>query len=130
MFLVQCSAPINGMLQCPNGTTSTYGDTCSFSCNPGYELQGAQTGSCLANQIWSRGFPTCVPLNCPEGISIYTNAFVQFQECTLTYLSQCELSCPGGYIGDDVTYLCNVTSDLSVVDWVPIDGVNMSCERG
>ena len=33
---------------------------------------------------------------------------------------QCTVSCIEGFTGDDVTYLCNVTSDPIMVDWVPI----------
>ena len=50
--------------------------------------------------------------------------------CTLTYLSQCRLSCQDDFIGDDVTYLCNVTSDPGILDWVPIRGVHSVCEKG
>ena len=51
LSLAQCPAPTNGNFQCPNGaTTSLIGDTCTFSCNAGYELQGSNNGTCLANQ--------------------------------------------------------------------------------
>ena len=48
----------------------------------------------------------------------------------MTYQSQCTVSCDEGFTGDDVTYLCNVTSDPTMVDWVPIGGVGVMCERG
>ena len=48
--LVQCRPPINGILKCPNGAnTAVFGDTCTFSCKPGFNLQGQSTGMCLAN---------------------------------------------------------------------------------
>ena len=50
--------------------------------------------------------------------------------CGLQYQSQSTVSCDEGFTGDDVTYLCNVTSDLTMVDWVPIGGVDVMCERG
>ena len=42
-------------LQCPNGTIGVFEDTCTFSCNAGYELQGSNNGTCLAisEQSWS-----------------------------------------------------------------------------
>ena len=58
--LVQCPPPINGLLNCPNGTiTGAYRDTCTFSCKRGFELQGQASGTCLANQQWSGGNPIC-----------------------------------------------------------------------
>ena len=50
--------------------------------------------------------------------------------CDMTYQSQCTVSCDDGFTGDDVTYLCNVTSDPTMVDWVPIGGLDVMCERG
>ena len=58
--LVECHPPINGVLSCPNGTTTgAYRDTCTFSCKKGFELQGQASGTCLANQQWSGGNPIC-----------------------------------------------------------------------
>ena len=60
-----CPSLANGNLQCPNGVaTSLIGESCTFSCNAGYELQGSNNGTCLANQSWSGGDPICVALNC------------------------------------------------------------------
>ena len=109
------------------------GDTCTFSCDPGYMLQGSVTsGTCENNGSWSGGLPSCVPLNCSEDdLPIPANATVlQLPSCDPAYQSQCTVSCDEGFTGDDVTYLCNVTSDPTMVDWVPIDGVDVMCERG
>ena len=65
LLTVQCPGLMNGILHCSNGTTTgVFGDTCTFSCNAGYELQGSNNGTCLANQSWSGGDPICVALNC------------------------------------------------------------------
>ena len=50
--------------------------------------------------------------------------------CDMTYQSQCTVSCDEGYTGDDVTYLCDITNDPTMVDWVPIGGVDVMCKRG
>ena len=108
-------------------------DNCTFSCDPGYMLQGRITnGTCENNGSWSGGLPSCVPLNCSEdNLPVPANATVlQLPSCGLAYQSRCTVSCDEGFIGDDVTYLCNVTSDPTMVDWVPIGGVDMMCERG
>ena len=58
---------MNGTLQCSNGATiGVFEDTCTFSCNAGYELQGSNNGTCLANKSWSRGNPVCEPLRCSD----------------------------------------------------------------
>ena len=130
--LAHCSAPANGILQCPNGATGTYGDTCTFSCNPGYELQGAQTGTCLNNHTWSGVPRTCVPLNCLDRITTSNTSFVSLvhSTCTRTYLSQCRVYCLVGYTGEDVIYVCNVTSNPDMLDWIPMGGVHSLCVRG
>ena len=184
LLLAQCPAPTNGNFECPNGeATSIIGDSCTFSCNAGYELQGSNNGTCLANQSWSGGdpicilicpsllnaqvdcnngdtctfscdpgyafrsiisgtcnnaesssevLPSCVPMNCTSSPDILVDGVTSIRppSCDMTYQSQYTVSCDEGFTGDDVTYLCNVTSDLTMVDWVPIGGVDVMCERG
>ena len=125
-LLVQCPSIMNGNLQCPNeATIGVFEDTCTFSCNAGYELQGSNDGTCLADQSWSGGDSICVALNCSDVTMVADNIITP--SCDMTYQSQCTVSCDEGFTGDDVTYLCNVTSDPTMVDWVPID---VTCERG
>ena len=65
ILTVQCSDLLDVIIQCPNGaTTGVFEDTYTFSCNVGYELQGPNNGTCLANGSWSGGDPICVALNC------------------------------------------------------------------
>ena len=128
---VHCPTPMNGMVHCPNGTTTgVFEDTCTFSCNADYQLQGSNNGTCLANGNWRGGLPSCIPLNncSQDNLPVPANATVlQLPSCGQ---SQCTVSCNEGFTGDDVTYLCNVTSDPTMVDWVPIGGVDVMCERG
>ena len=132
LFTVQCPALMNGTLQCPNGaTTGVFEDTCTFSCNAGYELQGSISGTCLADQSWSGGLPVCELLNCPNITGMLPSGSILSSLCDeIQYQSQCTLSCDEGFTGDDVTYLCNVTNDPNMVNWVPIGGVDVMCERG
>ena len=130
-----CSAPLNGQVDCGSGLVNVGdgGDNCTFSCDPGYMLQGSVTSeTCENNGSWSGGLPSCVPLNCTaDNLPVPANATVlQSLSCSVTYQSQCITSCNEGFTGDDVTYLCNVTSDPTMVDWVPIGGVDVMCERG
>ena len=107
-------------------------DNCTFSCDPGYMLLGSVT--CENTGNWIGGLSSCVPLNCSEDdLPIPANATVlQLPSCGPAYQSQCTVSCAEGFTGDDVTYLCNVTIDLTVVEWVAINGIrlNHKCERG
>ena len=107
------------------------GDNCTFSCDPGYMLQGSVTsGTCENTRSWSEGQPSCVPLNCTSNVTVADGGKVIPSSCELWYQSQCTVSCDEGFTGDDVTYLCNVTSDPIMVDWVPIGGVDVMCEKG
>jgi len=50
------STPANGeIMSCSSGTVGVgyEGDTCSFTCNTGYELTGSDTRTCQSNGSWS-----------------------------------------------------------------------------
>ena len=122
--VLSCSVPLNAQVEC--GT----GNNCNFSCDPGYMLQGNVTnGTCGNNGSWNVEIPSCKPLICPNITEMVEDGII-VPSCELQYLSQCTVSCDEGFTGDNVTYSCNVTSDLTMADWVPIGGVSVMCERG
>ena len=47
--------PNNGALNCSLGDDGvpSYEDTCSFTCNTGYELTGSSTRTCQSDGSWS-----------------------------------------------------------------------------
>ena len=53
--------PNNGMINCSLGDDGvlSYGDTCSFMCDIGYELTGSGTRTCHSNGSWSGSVATC-----------------------------------------------------------------------
>jgi len=53
--------PNNGMINCSLGDDGvpSYEDTCSFTCNTGYELTGSDTRTCQSNGNWSDTNTTC-----------------------------------------------------------------------
>ena len=54
--------PVNGeIITCSSdGLGMSYeGDTCSFTCNTGYEIIGSDTRTCLNNGFWSGTNITC-----------------------------------------------------------------------
>ena len=122
---VQCPTPMNGTLQCPNGTTGGFEDTCTFSCNAGYELQGSNNRTCLVNQSWSGEDPICVALNCSTSPPL-NNSQLQ-SPCDTQYQSTCTTVCVDGYTGVGGSYTCVVTDeDTNSVGW----NGSTSCQRG
>ena len=57
----------NGMINCLLGDDGvlSYEDTCSYTCNTGYELTGNDTRTCQSNGTWSGNDIMCT-------IGIYT----------------------------------------------------------
>ena len=53
--------PDNGMIDCSLGDdgVDSYEDTCSFTCNIGYELIGSDTRTCQSNGNWSSSDDVC-----------------------------------------------------------------------
>lgn len=47
--------PVNGIIICSLGDDGipTHGDTCSFTCNSGYEIIGLDTRTCQTDKSWS-----------------------------------------------------------------------------
>ena len=132
--MIACSAPLNGQVDCGSGLVNmgVEGDNCTFSCDPGYMLQGSVTsGTCENTGNWSRGLPSCVPRNCPNRTEILLlHGAITSPSCSLQYQSQITALCIEGFTGNDVTYSCDISSDPTVLYWVPIGGVHVMCERG
>ena len=64
LYLVSCSEltnPDNGVINCSLGDDGVpfYEDTCSFTCNTGYELTGSDTRTCHINGSWSGSDAAC-----------------------------------------------------------------------
>jgi len=61
---IQCdilSKPSNGEISCSSGREAVgyEGDTCSFTCNTGYELTGSDNRTCQSGGSWSGSNTTC-----------------------------------------------------------------------
>ena len=52
---------MNGTIDCSLGDDGVpfYEDTCSFTCNTGYELTGSDTRTCQSDGSWSGTNTTC-----------------------------------------------------------------------
>ena len=63
LLIIVCSAPPNGQVDCGSELVNMglEGDTCTFSCDPGYMLQGSVTsGTCANTGSWSVGLSSCI----------------------------------------------------------------------
>ena len=63
-LLVPCPSlpdPSNGMMNCSLGDDEvpSSGDTCSFTCDTGYELTGSDTRTCQSDGSWSGSIAMC-----------------------------------------------------------------------
>ena len=53
--------PTNGVISCSLGDDGVYSyeDTCSFTCNTGYELTGSDSRTCRSDGSWSGSDVVC-----------------------------------------------------------------------
>ena len=62
-FLVSCrplGSPSNGMITCAlEDEVPSYEDTCSFTCDTGYDLSGSDTRTCQSDGSWSGSVTMC-----------------------------------------------------------------------
>ena len=133
ILLVSCSLltdPINGMINCSLGddNATSYEDTCSFTCNAGYELTGSRERTCQSDGNWNGSPVSCIIMECPSS-SLPMNSMLA-ESCNSTYQSMCELQCQEGFNGTgDPSYVCDVLDNGSSVMWMA-EGETWRCERG
>ena len=61
LIVVDCGTltnPANGQVN--HTAETTFGQTATYSCDPGYNLVGDSTRTCQADGIWSGSDPTCL----------------------------------------------------------------------
>ncbi|XP_078588481.1 uncharacterized protein LOC144869249 [Branchiostoma floridae x Branchiostoma japonicum] len=95
------TAPENGALS-PAGATS-YLTRVTFTCNRGYERNGASYASCQADGTWSNAVPTCTPRQC-RSLTAPTNGALN--------------STGANSYQDVVTFTCNTGYQLNGVSSV------------
>ncbi|XP_056132555.1 E-selectin-like isoform X2 [Lampris incognitus] len=99
---VQCpdlQQPENGVVSCGEDPDMrfSYGNSCSFSCAPGYRLLGSSMVTCTSTAAWSERMPRCEAITCqkPEGAHLLTECSDPYN--TLQPGSMCHFSCQTGF---------------------------------
>ncbi|KAL3047720.1 hypothetical protein OYC64_021825 [Pagothenia borchgrevinki] len=89
----------NGLLNCGDDADVrfSFGNTCSFSCAPGYQLVGASRVTCTSAAEWSERMPQCEAITCqnPEGAHIITQCSPPVND--LRPASTCSFTCAAGF---------------------------------
>ena len=133
-MIVSCPSlhnPSNGIINCSLGDDGvvSYEDTCSFTCNIGYELTGSTERTCQSNSSWSGSPVSCIIMECPSS-SLPMNSMLA-ESCSSTYQSMCEVQCQEGSTGTgDPSYVCDVLSNGSSIMWMAEGSDVWRCERG
>ncbi|KAL4228764.1 hypothetical protein ACF0H5_011806 [Mactra antiquata] len=118
-------APINGDVDMSEGTL--YGSTVYYSCENGYELNGAEQTTCSESGIWQPArSPKCDPTLCPL-LSHPDNGILELTQ-GISYGSVATYSCNTGYIliGSE-TKLC--TADTLWYPTMDVTCVAVDCGR-
>ena len=70
--------PLNGVLSCLLGDDEvpSYEDTCSFTCNTGYELTGSDNRTCQSNGSWSGSEVMCRELGTENHITFWLEFYM------------------------------------------------------
>ncbi|TKS74536.1 P-selectin CD62 antigen-like family member P [Collichthys lucidus] len=89
-LITQCSQPLTELRPDSN---------CSFSCEEGFELQGAQIIQCSEDGQWSEAIPTCNVVQCQE-LSRPERGSIKCSNPLgpSSYQSTCEFTCNEGYV--------------------------------
>uniref|UniRef100_A0A669PM62 p-selectin n=3 Tax=Phasianus colchicus TaxID=9054 RepID=A0A669PM62_PHACC len=93
-------APEHGELNCSHlhGNFS-FGSTCDFSCQPGFELIGPQSRECMTTGIWTGDTSQCQAISCPVlDAPSHGHLNCSHPHGNFTFNSTCTFSCKEGFI--------------------------------
>jgi len=108
--------PNNGTINCSLGDVGvpSYEDTCSFTCNTGYELTGSPQRTCQSDGSWSGSPVSCSIMKCPSS-SLPLHSMLA-ESCSSIYQSLCDLQCEEGFTGSrHPSYVRDVLSNGSII---------------
>ncbi|XP_048039857.1 sushi, von Willebrand factor type A, EGF and pentraxin domain-containing protein 1 isoform X2 [Megalobrama amblycephala] len=101
---VFCGPPPEVAFGDPSDTLSYFASVVTYSCMDGFTLRKEASVRCQADGNWSKPYPECIPVECPQPEDI-PNGIVDVHG--LMYLSTAIYSCKAGYdlVGNS-TVLC------------------------
>ncbi|XP_060890783.1 P-selectin-like [Labrus mixtus] len=86
-LITKCSQPVTDLRS---------DSTCSFKCEDGFELQGANTIQCSEDGQWSTAIPTCRAVRCPF-LKELEKGEINCSNSEQEYNSHCSFICSQGY---------------------------------
>ncbi|KAK7888934.1 hypothetical protein WMY93_024494 [Mugilogobius chulae] len=92
------------------------GSTCSFSCEPGFQLQGAENLQCSDDAQWDEVMPMCKVMQCPKLSSPQWGSLKCFNPLgSFSYQSTCVFTCEEGFVlSGSHTLSCGPTGQWNV----------------
>ncbi len=106
-------APPFGSKQCPNG--STFGNSCTFTCQEGYTLSNDTPITCYADGNWSASAPSCIPASCPT-LSAISDGTISLSDDTGTFGDSASYTCDTGYHLEVTTCTTGEPNDAGVTE--------------
>ena len=109
---------MNGEILCTGPQVTD--ESCTFSCDPGYNLTGSYNRTCQSDHTWSGEITNCRPLRC-EQLTAPENSLVTLP-CLNEYTQSCVIICEQGYhVNDNPGSIesfetCNL-ADNGAVEW-------------
>ncbi|XP_014840852.1 PREDICTED: E-selectin [Poecilia mexicana] len=99
---VQCPALQgleNGALSCDTEMRFSYRTSCSFICDPGFELQGVHSIQCSEDKRWTDAVPSCTAVQCPALLDLENGAMTceNDVEMRFSYKKSCSFTCVPGH---------------------------------
>jgi len=91
-------------------------ESCSFTCELGYQLLGTDNQTCLPDNTWSGEPVSCLIMSCPQLQEPLNGAIIL--PCPHEFRSTCNLRCDYGFYSTDIlTQSCVLSADNTYVEW-------------
>ena len=92
----------------------SYEDTCSFTCNTGYELTGSPQRTCQSDGSWSGSPVSCSAVTCEELLTPSNGSINCSNNQPLQYQDTCTFQCNDGYeLEGSVMRQCEASGEWS-----------------
>ena len=97
-------------------------ESCSFYCDPGFQIHNSITRTCQADHTWTGDEPYCTIKSC-EMLKRPLNAYIVSDPCFTEFTSKCEIGCVEGYYVKDKDFVeevyqeCRAEPDSNAMYW-------------